>query len=53
LEYAPRYPDHALVLADLDPELYGLQLSIPAGVLGKSEEHAPQTAPRVFAGYVP
>ena len=40
LEYAPSHPDHALVLADLDPELYSLSLGIPADVLGKCEEHA-------------
>ena len=35
LEHPPRHPDHAVVLADLDPELYGLPLGIPAGVLGE------------------
>ena len=35
LEYSPRDPDHAAVLADLDPELHGLPLGIPAGVLGE------------------
>jgi hypothetical protein len=35
LEDAPRNPDYAVVLADLDPELNGLALGIPAGVLGK------------------
>jgi hypothetical protein len=40
VEYAPSHPDHALVLADLDPELYSLSLGIPAGVIGKGEEHA-------------
>jgi hypothetical protein len=39
LEYAPRDPDHGAVLADLDPELHGLPLGIPAGVLGEGEEH--------------
>jgi hypothetical protein len=36
-----RDPDHAAVLADLDldPELGGLPLGIPAGVLGEGEEH--------------
>jgi hypothetical protein len=34
LEHAPRNPDHAAVLADLDPELHGLPLGIPSGVLG-------------------
>jgi hypothetical protein len=34
LEYSPRNPDHATVLADLDPELHGRPLGIPAGVLG-------------------
>jgi ABC transporter substrate binding protein len=32
LERAPRDPDHATVLADLDPELPGLPLDAPAGV---------------------
>ena len=40
LERAPRHPDHTLVLADLDPELKGLPLGIPAGVLGEGEEHS-------------
>jgi hypothetical protein len=31
LEHAPREPDHAAVLADLDPELHRLPLGIPAG----------------------
>jgi hypothetical protein len=35
LEHAPRDPDHAVVLADLNRELNGLQLGIPAGVLGR------------------
>ena len=35
LEHAPRDPDHAVVLADLDPELHGLAFGIPAGVLGE------------------
>jgi hypothetical protein len=35
LEYAPRDPDHAAVLADLAPELDGLPLGIPPGVLGE------------------
>jgi hypothetical protein len=34
LEDAPRHPDHTPVLADLDPELNGLALGIPPGVLG-------------------
>jgi hypothetical protein len=29
------HPDHTAVLADLDPELDGLPLSIPAGIPGK------------------
>ena len=32
-------PDQPAVLADLAPELYGLPLGIPAGVLGEGEEH--------------
>jgi hypothetical protein len=39
LKHAPRHPDHAVVFADLDPELDGLLLGVPAGVLGESEEH--------------
>jgi hypothetical protein len=34
LKHPPRHPDHAAVLADLDPELHGLPLGIPLGVLG-------------------
>jgi hypothetical protein len=37
LKHPPRDPDHAVVLADLDPELYGLPLGIPAGVFGEGE----------------
>lgn len=33
LEYSPGDPRHAVVLADLDAELHGLALGIPAGVL--------------------
>ena len=29
LDHAPRDPDHAVVLADLDPELHGRPLGIP------------------------
>jgi hypothetical protein len=35
LEHALRDPDHAVVLADLDPELHGLPIGIPAGILGE------------------
>ena len=35
LEDPPRDPDHSPVLADLDPELNGLALGIPAGYLGE------------------
>jgi hypothetical protein len=35
LEHAPRHPNHVAVLADLDPELHGLPIGIPADVLGK------------------
>jgi len=34
LEHPSRDPDHAVVIADLDPELHGLPLGIPAGILG-------------------
>ena len=40
MEQAPRDPDHAVVLADLDPELHGLPLGIPAGVLGEGASGA-------------
>jgi hypothetical protein len=33
LKHAPRHPNHPSVVADLDPELHGLPLGIPAGVL--------------------
>jgi hypothetical protein len=33
LEHPPRNPDHAAVFADLNPELHGLPLGVPAGVL--------------------
>ena len=33
MEDPPGDPDHAVVLADLDPELHRLPLGIPAGVL--------------------
>jgi hypothetical protein len=35
LEYAPRNPHHTAILSDLDPELDGLLLGVPAGVLGR------------------
>ena len=38
LEHAPRDPDDAAVLPDLDAELYGLLLGVPVGVLGEPEE---------------
>jgi hypothetical protein len=44
-ENAPRDPDHAAELADLDPELHRLALGVPAGVLwerrlGNDASHA-------------
>jgi len=39
LEHAPRNPNHATVLADLDPELRRLPFGVPAGVLGEGDEH--------------
>jgi hypothetical protein len=39
LKHTARDPDDAAVLADLDPELYGLLLGVPVGVLGEGEEH--------------
>jgi len=38
LEYAPRNPDDAPILPDLDLELDGLPIRFPSGVLGKGEE---------------
>ena len=35
LEHAPRDPNHAAVLADLDPELHGLPLGTPPASSGK------------------
>jgi hypothetical protein len=32
LEHAPRHPDDAAVLANLDPELHGLLLGVPIDV---------------------
>jgi hypothetical protein len=37
LEHAPREPDHAAVLADLDPDFHRLPIGVPAGVLGKAD----------------
>ena len=37
LEHSLRHPEHASVLADLDPELHGLPLGIPAGVLQSAQ----------------
>jgi hypothetical protein len=39
LKYAPQDPDQAALLADLDPELHGLPIGIPAGDLREGEEH--------------
>jgi hypothetical protein len=39
LEDAARDPDHTLVLADLDPELNGLPVGIPARVLADISGH--------------
>ena len=35
---SPREPDHAAVLADLNPKLHSLPLSVPMGVFGEGEE---------------
>jgi hypothetical protein len=35
LENSPRNPNHLAVCADLDPELHGLPLGIPAGSRGE------------------
>jgi hypothetical protein len=40
LKHPPRDPDHATVLPDLDPELDGLPLRVPVGVLGEGEKHS-------------
>jgi hypothetical protein len=34
-----RYPDHALVLTDADPELDGPEVRVPPRILRKAEEH--------------
>jgi hypothetical protein len=47
LEDAPRNPDHTTVLADLDPELHGLLLGVPAGILGEGKE---QGGPAALVG---
>ena len=39
LEHPPGNPDHAAVLADLDPKLDGLWTGIPACILGEGEEN--------------
>jgi len=39
LEDATRHPDHAAVLADLDPEFHRLLVGIPSRVLGEGKEH--------------
>jgi hypothetical protein len=39
LEHTAWDPDDAAVVADLDPELHGLPIRVPSGVLGKGEEH--------------
>ena len=46
LENPPRNPGDAVVLADLDPELHGLPLGIPAGILG--ERRLGKGAPRAI-----
>jgi hypothetical protein len=40
VETRAEHSDHAAVLADLDPELHGLPLGIPACVLGEVESTA-------------
>jgi hypothetical protein len=40
LKHAPWDPDNAFVLADGNAKFHGLLLGIPAGIRGKSEEHA-------------
>jgi hypothetical protein len=35
LEHPPRNPDNAIVLSDLDPELHGLPIRVPAGIFGE------------------
>jgi len=50
-ENIARHVDYALVLADADAELDGLQVWIPPRVLGKAEEHgsaAPMRVPGLF-----
>jgi hypothetical protein len=40
LEHTARDPDDAAVLLDLDPELHGLLLGVPVGVLGEVKNMA-------------
>jgi hypothetical protein len=41
MEHSPPDPNHPAVLANLDPELDGLALGIPADVLGKVKNATP------------
>ena len=52
MEHAPRDPDHAVVLADLDRELHGLPLGIPAGVLGGRRLGNDTPRAMMFAGAI-
>ena len=45
-----RHPDHAAVLADLNPELHGRPLGIPAGDHGEGEEHGASGRALAFRG---
>jgi hypothetical protein len=52
LEYAPRDPDHAVVFADLDPELHRLPVGIPAVVLGGRRLGNDTPRAMMFAGAI-
>jgi hypothetical protein len=39
LEHTPKYPHHAVVVANFNAELDSLPLGVPASVIGKGEEH--------------
>ncbi|HMD62594.1 MAG TPA: GYD domain-containing protein [Stellaceae bacterium] len=53
LEHPPRHTNETAVLADLDPELHRLPFGIPAGVVGKGEEHAASVRAQASFGNVP
>ena len=50
--HAPSHPNDPRVLADLDPELHGLPLSVPSAILGEGEEHGASGLARAPVGNV-